>query len=92
MLKTIFSTIVITSALAVSSASAETIRWARAGDAITMDPHAQNDVALRMRSIIKFMICFCKEIWQARSSRHWQQAGRHYQIIQMCGDLTCAKV
>ena len=43
MLKTIFSTIVITSALAVSTASAETIRWARAGDAITMDPHAQNE-------------------------------------------------
>ena len=43
MLKTLFSTFIITSALAVSSASAETIRWARAGDAITMDPHAQNE-------------------------------------------------
>ena len=28
---------------AFASASAETIRWARAGDAITMDPHAQNE-------------------------------------------------
>ena len=27
----------------VASASAETVRWARAGDAITMDPHAQNE-------------------------------------------------
>lgn len=27
----------------INSASAETIRWARAGDAITMDPHAQNE-------------------------------------------------
>ena len=24
-------------------ASAETIRWARAGDSLTMDPHAQNE-------------------------------------------------
>jgi len=29
--------------LSVSAASAETIRWARAGDSLTMDPHAQND-------------------------------------------------
>ena len=28
---------------AVSSAGAETIRWSRAGDSITMDPHAQNE-------------------------------------------------
>ena len=27
----------------VASASAETVRCARAGDAITMDPHAQNE-------------------------------------------------
>ena len=27
----------------MASASAETVRWARAGDAITMDPHAQNE-------------------------------------------------
>ena len=26
-----------------STASAETVRWARAGDSITMDPHAQNE-------------------------------------------------
>ena len=26
-----------------SAASAETIRWARAGDSITLDPHAQNE-------------------------------------------------
>ena len=29
--------------LTMASASAETVRWARAGDAITMDPHAQNE-------------------------------------------------
>ena len=35
-----------TAAIAASTVtvSAETIRWARAGDAITMDPHAQNEV------------------------------------------------
>ena len=27
----------------ISSATAETVRWARAGDGITMDPHAQNE-------------------------------------------------
>ena len=27
----------------LASASAETVRWARAGDGITMDPHAQNE-------------------------------------------------
>jgi peptide/nickel transport system substrate-binding protein len=34
-----------TAAIAASTVtvSAETIRWARAGDAITMDPHAQNE-------------------------------------------------
>jgi len=26
-----------------SLASAETLRWARAGDSLTMDPHAQNE-------------------------------------------------
>ena len=30
-------------ALVAASASAETLRWARAGDALTMDPHAQNE-------------------------------------------------
>ena len=30
-------------ALMASAASAETLRWARAGDALTLDPHAQNE-------------------------------------------------
>ena len=30
-------------ALTAGAASAETIRWARAGDALTLDPHAQNE-------------------------------------------------
>ncbi len=30
-------------ALVSASASAETLRWARAGDALTLDPHAQNE-------------------------------------------------
>ncbi len=30
-------------AFTLGTASAETIRWARAGDSITMDPHAQNE-------------------------------------------------
>ena len=30
-------------ALLTSAASAETIRWARAGDSLTLDPHAQNE-------------------------------------------------
>jgi peptide/nickel transport system substrate-binding protein len=30
-------------ALAAGAASAETLRWARAGDALTLDPHAQNE-------------------------------------------------
>jgi len=42
MLKHILITAVMVSA-SITSASAETIRWARAGDAITMDPHAQNE-------------------------------------------------
>ena len=29
--------------LAISATSAETIRWARAGDSLTLDPHAQNE-------------------------------------------------
>ena len=32
-------------ALSTSAASAETIRWARVGDSLTMDPHAQNEGA-----------------------------------------------
>ena len=31
------------SAVAISSVSAETLRWARAGDSLTLDPHAQNE-------------------------------------------------
>lgn len=42
MLKHILITAVMVSA-SITSASAESIRWARAGDAITMDPHAQNE-------------------------------------------------
>ncbi|MEM1164151.1 MAG: ABC transporter substrate-binding protein [Pseudomonadota bacterium] len=30
-------------ALAAGAASAETLRWARAGDALTLDPHSQNE-------------------------------------------------
>ena len=30
-------------ALAATAASAETLRWARAGDSLTLDPHAQNE-------------------------------------------------
>ena len=30
-------------ALTAGAASAETLRWARAGDALTLDPHAQNE-------------------------------------------------
>ncbi|OUD08459.1 peptide ABC transporter substrate-binding protein [Marivivens niveibacter] len=39
-------TILLTAALLAStalSASAETLRWARAGDSLTLDPHAQNE-------------------------------------------------
>lgn len=42
MFKYLMLTAVIASST-VTSVSAETIRWARAGDAITMDPHAQNE-------------------------------------------------
>ena len=31
------------SATALTAASAETLRWARAGDSLTLDPHAQNE-------------------------------------------------
>lgn len=40
------TTTVLTAAMLLSStmlASAETLRWARAGDALTLDPHAQNE-------------------------------------------------
>ena len=30
-------------AMLAAGASADTIRWARAGDALTLDPHAQNE-------------------------------------------------
>ena len=30
-------------ALSASMASAETLRWARVGDALTLDPHSQNE-------------------------------------------------
>jgi peptide/nickel transport system substrate-binding protein len=37
--------LVTVAAIAVSATtiSAETIRWARAGDSITLDPHSQNE-------------------------------------------------
>ena len=34
---------VSTTAMIAAGASAETLRWARAGDALTLDPHAQNE-------------------------------------------------
>lgn len=42
MLRKILFTATALTAIAVS-ASAETIRWARAGDSLTLDPHAQNE-------------------------------------------------
>lgn len=40
-----FETLVLAGLLATTSAavSAETLRWARAGDSLTMDPHSQNE-------------------------------------------------
>ncbi|MEL7046538.1 MAG: ABC transporter substrate-binding protein [Pseudomonadota bacterium] len=42
---TIRTTLMCATAIAVcaGAASAETLRWARAGDALTLDPHAQNE-------------------------------------------------
>ncbi|WGH80205.1 ABC transporter substrate-binding protein [Jannaschia ovalis] len=41
MLRT--TTAILTLALTAGAASAETLRWARAGDSLTLDPHAQNE-------------------------------------------------
>ena len=41
MLRT--TAILTTLALTATAASAETLRWARAGDSLTLDPHAQNE-------------------------------------------------
>ena len=41
-----FKTILLTScavAVIAGAASGETLRWARAGDSLTLDPHAQNE-------------------------------------------------
>ncbi len=42
MIKHLLTTAAALGAL-TSAASAETVRWARAGDSLTMDPHAQNE-------------------------------------------------
>jgi peptide/nickel transport system substrate-binding protein len=41
MLRT--TALVTIAAMAAGAASAETLRWARAGDSLTLDPHAQNE-------------------------------------------------
>ncbi|WP_308916292.1 ABC transporter substrate-binding protein [Jannaschia sp. LMIT008] len=44
MKKTILATaLMAATALTATSVSAETLRWARAGDSLTLDPHAQNE-------------------------------------------------
>ena len=40
--KTVLAAVLLAST-AMTSASAETLRWARAGDSLTLDPHAQNE-------------------------------------------------
>ena len=42
-MKTITALTAVLMATTTVTASAETIRWARAGDALTLDPHAQNE-------------------------------------------------
>ncbi len=42
-MKSLTAIAVVLMATTTLSASAETIRWARAGDALTLDPHAQNE-------------------------------------------------
>lgn len=39
----LFAATAVAAALTAVSASAETVRWARSGDALTIDPHAQNE-------------------------------------------------
>ena len=41
-----------------SFAGAETLRWARSGDSLTLDPHAQNKVR-HLHWPIRFMNLFC---------------------------------
>ena len=42
LLKTGFVIAAITG-MAISAANAQTLRWARSGDSLTLDPHAQNE-------------------------------------------------
>ena len=42
-LATFGAALLATTALTVSAASAETLRWARAAEALTLDPHSQNE-------------------------------------------------
>ena len=38
-----FAATLLAATLLTSAAQAETLRWARSADALTLDPHAQND-------------------------------------------------
>ena len=37
------ATALLATTMLAGAASAETLRWARAGDSLTLDPHAQNE-------------------------------------------------
>ena len=43
MIRTLFAAALLAGTTLATAAYAETLRWARAGDALTLDPHAQNE-------------------------------------------------
>lgn len=43
MLKKVAAAVALSTLVAAPLASAETLRWARSGDSLTLDPHAQNE-------------------------------------------------
>ena len=69
----LISAAIVTASFA--TASAETVRWARAGDSITMDPHAQNEGPTHTLSH-QYMILCCTEIWLELLFHLWQLSGR----------------
>jgi peptide/nickel transport system substrate-binding protein len=80
-----------TTALTAGAVSAETLRWARAAEALTLDPHSQNEgpTTTLMHQIYEPLII--RNMEGADGGRRWPRPGSRRPMTRTSGSSPCAK-
>ena len=71
-------------------ASAETLRWARSGDSLTLDPHAQNEGPTHALAHQIYEPLLHRDM-DRQIHRALPPAGKRWTTTQMSGGLPCAR-